>query len=200
MIELKIGLNELLTVLIPAILIIAANIIQIIAQSRQLKVIRKELEDRTAVIKDTSDLRSAVMHKLEGTWTLVGTFSKFQGDNNQYRSDGFLSLTWNQNRENYDAIYCYSVTKAWESTPVVTAISKGFTEEIKKTNSHLNFICFTFNIMSRTIRDGSSNYSNTFSIKLKPNNARDGGEIVDSLIGKFETPSTSGELAFTKTN
>lgn len=184
--------------LIPAILVIIGGIIQLIIQARQLKNLREELEGTKAIIKDTADLRNAILHNLEGTWSLVGSYTKFHNDCAQHNSEGFLVLTWAPGRNCYDAIYCYSVCKAGEMDTLVTAVCEGYSVGNEEQAS-VSSILLMLKVTSRTDLHKSANYNKNFTLKLNLSKARKGPRI-NNMTSSFETPSTVGTLAFTKTN
>ncbi len=191
-------MKNLFTDLFPAILVIIASVIELIVQSRQLKNLREELEGTKAIIKDTADLRNAILHNLEGTWSLVGSFTKFQNDCAQHNSEGFLILSWSPGKRCYDAIYCYSVCKAGQDETLVTAVCQGYSVgDVDHDNS--TSLSLMLRVISRTDLHKKVNYNKTFTLEIKLNRSRKSSRI-NKMSSNFETPATVGTLDFSKMN
>jgi len=182
-------------VMLPPILVIIGNVLQIIIQRHKLNHLRKELEGTKAIIKDTADLRNAIFHDIEGLWSFVGNFKKFQNVDAKYNSEGFLMLIWIPNRRCYDARYCYSVSRAGGNGSLVTAICQGQSDgDLKFSN-----LLLRMSVVSRTDVNCQTNYNRNFTLKLKVNR-RQGYHSINNMTSEFETPMTIGTLEFSKTS
>lgn len=189
--------NNLYYVLIPGIIVLISSFIELYVQSRQLKSLREDLEGTKAIIKTTADLRNALLHDLEGSWKLVGDFSKFQGDASKaYKSTGVLILSWNLTQNHYDAIYCYSVIGEFETVPVVTAICSGYSDSDIE-NKDKSKIELSMKIDTRTSQNSSVTYHDTFKLVLTAQKRKNELKIT-RLSSVFSTPTTTGKLSFTK--
>jgi hypothetical protein len=182
-------MNQLI-IFLPPILMVFVYVLQIIIQTRKLNHLRQELKETKVIINDTTDLRNAIFHDLEGLWSFVGRFTKFQNNNAQYNSVGYLILNWIPSGRNYNAIYCYSVSKAGEDIQSVTAICKGHSEgDLFNKN-----LLLRMEVVSRTDLSSQANYSRSFTLELKINSAAN----IVNITSKFETPMTVGKLTFSK--
>lgn len=189
------GFEKIIYVVIPGIMVFLSSVIELIFQSRQLKSINSKLEGTHVIINDTSDIRNAINHKLEGFWKVNGTFNKYQGVEEEHKSEGYLILSWNSKNNNYDAIYCYSVCKVFEKNYFTTAICKGNSiSDIEKNKS----ISVSFSIDSRTSSNGKNTYNKNFIMLF--NIVKDDGKMIRTLSSNFKTPNTEGTLIFERTN
>lgn len=175
---------------ITPLIIIIASVVEYVLQKRQIKQLREEL----VCIKNTSDLREAVMKDLEGTWSLSGKFAKFQGDESRHNSEGILVLTWVPSKNQYDVVYCYSVTKAGHDIALITAICHGCSYGDSHSRS-LTKLSIKLSVISRTITFDAPNYNRTFEIELKIKRIP-GFNQVREMSAHFSTPQTKGILTF----
>jgi hypothetical protein len=187
---------EIFILILPPILVIIGNVLQIMIQRHKLNHLRKELEGAKAIIKDTADLRNAIFHEIEGLWSLVGNFQKFQNIDAQHNSEGFLMLIWIPSKRHYDAIYCYSVSRAGENTALVTAICQGYSDGDLEYKKSFN-ISLKMRVVSRTDVNCQANFSKTFTLNLEVNRTQ-GTTYFNNMSSKFTTPLTIGTLAFSK--
>lgn len=190
-------MTDFLKEYLPNILLIIANILAIILYYNQLKHVRKQLEDTQVIIKDSGDLRNAIIHELEGIWSLTGEFAIFQNDTSEHQSTGYLILTWLPNMKHYDIIYCYSVTKSGSQENIVTAICNGMSEGDISFKESATLSCI-LNILHRTDVERKCNYNSKFKMLLTANN--DETSRINRLTSTFITPNTNGRLTFTKVN
>lgn len=180
-------------VFLPAILVLLSSLIDFCLQLWQMKKLRKDFEGKQVIVNDTYDLRKALSRDLEGTWRLYGKFLKFQKNDINHFSRGYLILDWNVTQNYYDAIYCYSILKEYETECIITCVCKGVSVNSNKKDE----IRLQFDIEDRVSKDSFTNFRRNFSLVLKLNKDKTLQEI-KYMSCKYETPDTEGELNFTK--
>lgn len=178
-----------------ALIVIISAAVELFVQSRQLRGLREELEGTKAIIKDTTDLRRAISHRLEGTWSLNGEFDTFQGNITPHVSEGFLALTWVPDKKRYDAIYAYSVTKAGDNACLATTICSGYSDgDLEEGDPYIDLY---MTVQSRTDWERKPNHNKNFTFHAQlvaPTSAHKSPKI----SVQWAIAGTSGVLTFTK--
>lgn len=131
-------------------------------------------------------------HPYEGIWVLSGNFTRFQGANVPHTSAGRLVLMWRNNM--YKALYCYSVSRAFQDSSV-TAICEGGSV-LGRSAAGEEQLVVTCNIIARTTVKKMRNSSMQFQLVLTPQYAGDGSIL--SMTSEFKTANTDGVLRFIK--
>ena len=129
-------------------------------------------------------------HPYEGIWILSGKFTRFQGASAPHTSVGRLTLVWRDDM--YKAVYCYSVSRAFQDSSV-TAICEGGTVLERHITGEEQLVV-TCNIIARTTAKKMRNSSMQFQLILTPQYENDG--TILTMTSNFKTANTDGMLRF----
>lgn len=179
---------------IASVLAVITGIVNLIISIRKSKQLKAQIDNVTAVINTTDDLRKSVLRSLEGIWELRGDFDKFRQVNAHHYSKGYLILQWNVRMENYDALYIYSVFEDYGEQPIVTVVAKGFSNGDISLNQSGTFK-ISFSIDTRAAKESLANIAKTFDLSFAAE-YRNESNYVHRLISSYETDGTIGQLVF----
>lgn len=176
---------------IAGVVVLLGNLAIALPQVVQLAKVRQQVGDASVLIRDTEQLRAALMKPLEGTWRVAGLFNKFQGADGAHHTFGYMTFTWDPAGSQYSVVYAYSAMRESGSINVATAICHGHARaDVDGRPLRGEALTLDMLVDARTAHENHNNATKSF--RLQTSGRHDWNRNLYEIEFPFNTRATSG--------